>query len=408
MIKNKLTDNVSIVFLVYWVTLVIWQNINPEASGTTVDTAVKMILLGIMIVYFSFHRRENLNYFVAFCVFTLSMLISFIPEDSFAIRSLLNYFFPVLFVFLTIILGGKHEINKSQLKVFLNGVVAVSLYTALYTVVFMQGDVIDALTAGSAYGHELTSFFVSNHEYALYMMAGIVSAIILIEINKSKNVLLNLWYAICIALFMFNLILTFSRTYLFATIAVIGIYAFINRKSKLSKFLIFAAIAIGVLIITVPSLSKYVYEIILKSNTDSGRNELTELAWKKFDDGSIFEKLWGHGISSMQDFFEDKTNLASVHNAYLQILLYFGGIGLFVLLAFVASHIFSAIKIIKKEKFLGAIYTALVVGALLAMVAQTVTIFTSAIDSFFLTVFAIIVPKYVINSINAGTFENDK
>ena len=405
---KKLTDNVSIVFLFYWVVLVAWQNINPEAIGTMTDTLVKFVLLGIMVLYFATHRCENLRGIVFFGIFILNMLISFIPEDSFAVRSLLNYFFPVLFVFLTIILGGKHEINKSQLKVFLNGVVAVSLYTALYTVIFMQSDIIKALNAGNAYGNELSSFFVSNHEYALYMMAGIVSAIILIEINKSKNVLLNLWYAICIALFMFNLILTFSRTYLFATIAIIGIYAFINRKSKLSKLLIFAAIAIGVLIITVPSLSKYVYEIILKSNTDAGRNELTELAWKTFDDGSIFEKLWGHGISSMQDFFESKTTHASIHNAYLQILLYFGGIGLFVLLAFVASHIFSAIKIIKKEKFLGAIYTALVVGALLAMVAQTVVVFTSSIDSFFLTVFAIIVPKYVINSINAGAFENDK
>lgn len=403
---KKITDNASMTFLFYWVVLVAWQNINPDATGTTADTFVKIGLLGIMVLYFLFHKKESLSGFVPFCIFTLSMLISFIPENSFAIRSLLNYFFPVLFVFLTLLLGGKHEINKSQLKMFLNGVVAVSLYTALFTMLFMRSDISRALNAGNAYGNELSSFFISNHEYALYMMAGIVSSIILVEISKSKNVLRNLWYVLCIALFMFNLILTFSRTYLFATLAVIGIYAFINRKSKLAKLLIFAAIAIGVLIITVPSLSKYVYEIILKSNTDAGRNELTELAWETFNSGSTFEKLWGHGVSSMQDFFENKTTHASIHNTYLQILLYFGGVGLFVLLAFVAFHIFSTIKIIKKEKFLGAIYIALAVGALLAMVAQTVTIFTSTIDSFFLTVFAIIVPKYVMNSINAGSFED--
>ena len=290
---KKITDNVSMIFWLYWVVLVAWQNINPDAIGTTADTLVKIGLLGIMVLYFVFHKKERFSRFVPFGVFTLNMLISFIPENSFAIRSLLNYFFPVLFVFLTLLLGGKHEINKSQLKMFLNGVVVVSLYTALFTMLFMSSDVSRALNAGNAYGNELSSFFISNHEYALYMMAGIVSAIILIEINKSKNVLLNLVYAICIALFMFNLILTFSRTYLFATLAVIGIYAFINRKSKLAKLLIFSAIAIGVLIITVPSLSKYVYEIILKSNTDAGRNELTELAWETFNKGSTFEKLWG-------------------------------------------------------------------------------------------------------------------
>lgn len=42
------------------------------------------------------------------------------------------------------------------------------------------------------------------------------------------------------------------------------------------------------------------------------------------------------------------------------------------------------------------------------MMTNTTFIFNSSIDSYFLTVFAVIVPKYARNSINVGTFEAEE
>ena len=407
MVKTqKKFPNVGIIFLLYWVVLIIWQNINPNSVGGTADTLIKTILLLILVLYSIIYARANWQPFVILLIFTMNMLISFSFDGVFSLRSLLNYFYPVVLFFLTFIVGGKHELKKSQLVFFLNGVVVVVLYTVIYSVLFLRKEILAAITATNAYGSEFSAFFISNHEYALYLMAGIISCILLLELNQSKRLMLKLYYSVCVSLFFLCLLITFSRTYLFVTLAIIFVYVVLHRKSKISKLIIGLAIVAGIIVLSVPSLKQYVFEIILKENTDSGRAALRTLAWNTYKEGSLAQKLWGSGASNVQNYFDAQTSHHSVHNAYLQVLLYYGAIGIFFLLLLVAVHWMSVVRSMKHNPSLGAIFVALPIGALLAMVVQTVTIFTSFLDSYFLTIFAFVIPKYVCNAIRASSFED--
>ena len=49
---NTRGRNVVLVFLLYWFTLVFWQNINPGSTGTTEDTFIKIALLFSLILVF--------------------------------------------------------------------------------------------------------------------------------------------------------------------------------------------------------------------------------------------------------------------------------------------------------------------------------------------------------------------
>ena len=65
------------------------------------------------------------------------------------------------------------------------------------------------------------------------------------------------------------------------------------------------------------------------------------------------------------------------------------------------------IQTIKKDKFIGTIFTGFAFACIVPMLTTTATIFTSQVDSFFLTMFMIVIPKYVRNSIASETFYND-
>lgn len=406
---SKYQNNVDIVFFIYWAVLVLWQNINPGGTGTMYDTLIKTALFGITIVYFLLHTKgNNFKYFGVFIIFAINILISFLSERYVSLRTILNYFFPVLLSFFTLIIGSKYEIRKSQLIRFLNCVIAVVLYTALYAMLFMPEYFVNALSIDSAYGNELSSFFYSNHEYALYLLSGIISCIFIIELDKGIHLFRKILYVVCGIIFGINLILTFSRTFILGAVSFFAIYLIFNRKSKFAKLIFVLVILVLLVIIFIPQANEFFIKIVLKDNNLAGRDDLSDLAVKTFNDSSLFQKLWGQGVTKMQSLFTDVTSHQSVHNAYLQILLCFGVSGLMAILLFLFTRFLNSIKIIRHNRFIGVANTAMVISCFAVMFFNTTMLFNSSVDSFFLTVFMIIVPKYVGNAILNDTFDDTR
>ncbi len=120
--------------------------------------------------------------------------------------------------------------------------------------------------------------------------------------------------------------------------------------------------------------------------------------------GSVFEKIFGHGVTEIQLHFEKHLSHDSVQNAYLQTLLYFGLIGCFAMIFFILSQVVDSVRFLKTDRFAGAFSLSLVLSAAAMMFTNTAIIFTSAIDSFFLTAFFILVPKYIRNSVQKESF----
>ena len=399
-------NNVHIVFLMYWCVLVIWQNISSATNRSGLDLAIKVVLLGMLTIYFFQHSQMVMGRAtVCFLLFVVCLAVPLFMRETFNLNILVSYLFPVLFVFLTVVLGGNFEINKKQLTTFLNVVIAVVVYMAVYAILFCTEQFTSAFALTSAYGNELTSFLVSSHEYGLYLVGGISGCIICLNFKQAESFRSKLPYIAALLLLIPNLILTFSRTSIFGMVCILLVYVVLNKKNKIKRYLIILGVIAVIVIACAPALRSFFYSVVFKENKSASRDILYAMAVDYYQDGSVTQKLWGHGIEASRNFFEQETTHGSVHNAYLQILVYFGICGLFFMVAFLLIQMYANFQLLKKNRFWGAMFAAILLMCIAVMMTNTAFIFNSSIDSYFLTIFAVVVPKYVRNSICAGTFD---
>ena len=404
--RNLNDTNIDLVFLLYWGVLVFWQNVNPGSTGSTADTLLKTCLILFLVAYYLLHTSTFSVRALAFVVlFGANMAISFLAESAITLRNILTYFFPVAFAFLSLCTGGDLEISQKKLLRFMRIIIGMVLYMALYAVVATPQKFIGAFLASGAYGNELSSFFISNHEYGTYLMAGIAACIVCIELEKDRSFWKNLLYGASLILFFVNLILTYSRTSMLATALIIAAYVALNRKSRLVKKVFAVLVTLTVAVLATPFLRNYFFRFVLKENNLAGRDDLADLAMSAFKQGTLWDQIWGRGATATSFLLREELNRISVHNAYLQILLCFGVMGLLALLVFIMTQLWSNLKLIKKNRFLGVLFVGLTFACASTMFTNTAILFSSPIDSFFLTMFTILVPRYVRKAVLAGTFD---
>ena len=391
-----------IVFFLYWAVLVIWQNIGEYTAGTTIDTVLKMILLAsLAISYFLNIQNAKIDwiYFLLLLIFIITQMTTFYLDGNFSLSIIVSYVFPSLLLFLSCVYGSNYKISKKEYVIFLNCVIVVVAYTAIYAVIFKTEQFLSAFSISSAYGNELSSFFVSNHEYGMYLIAGIVGCIVCLELKKDEPLKRKLIYLLCILLFIPNLILTYSRTSIFAMVGFLIVYIMFTGKSK-TKILFIIGVAVIVIVFALfDTFREFVLKIVLKENNLAGRDDLYKTAIEHFKNGKPIQKLFGRGIQASREYLESATSHESVHNAYLQVLLYFGILGLTFMISFIVCRAIAAIKLIKTNRFFGVLSLGLVAVCSLIMFSNTAFIFNSPIDSFFLTTFTILMPKYLENEI---------
>ncbi len=404
--KNPNDTNIDLVFLLYWGALVFWQSINPGSTGSMADTLIKTCLICFLVAYYLWHTSAfGTRALGLVALFGLNMALSFLSETSITLRSILTYFFPVAFAFLALCTGGRFQIKKQKLLRFMHIIIVMVLYMALYAIIVTPQKFIGALSASGAYGNELSSFFISNHEYGTYLMAGITACIVCIELEKDRSFLKNLLYGASLVLFCVNLILTYSRTSMLATALIVLAYVVLNRGSRFGKKVLIFLVASVVAVLTVPFLRDYFFRVVLKENNLAGRDDLASAAIEIFEGGGLVQKLWGQGATLVSSLLRDEAGHASAHNAYLETLLCFGFWGLCAMLLFMFSQLIASLKILKSQPFIGVCSIGLIFACASTMFTNTAVLFSSPIDSFFLTMFTILVPRYVRNAVLAGTFD---
>lgn len=409
MIRRKSNNRIGVahIFWFYWAVLVAWQNLNPQTARSGGDLVLKIGLIAMLTVFcFSRARKVSVN-IVPICLFALTMLCSWLLSgDSISASNLISYSYPVLLVLLAFGIGNDFQINQKEFFFFLNGVILVTLYAALYAIFFQTDYFRMALSRNAAYGYELSSFFYSSHEYGMYLVYSIIACLICMETDMKKGVKKKLLYVAAIIVFLLNLVLTFSRTSLLALAVFAAAYCFVGKWSKLRKWALTAGGCAIVAVIFSEKLQNFIRLVLFKKQNGLGeRGDLYRLAVNLFWDGPPIKKMFGHGVE-IQQFFRGALGHKDVHNAYLQVLLYFGLIGLAFLLGIFLSQLRANIRLYRYSRFYSVMFSAFLFSALAMMLTNTAIIFTSPIDSFFLTVFVVLVPKYVRNAIRAGTFEN--
>lgn len=400
--------SVSFMLFLYWMILVIWQNVN-EAGNTlsTFDTALKVGLILYLVVYFLSHANKISSKILAVLGFAIMLLITFFLEQSIDLRTIINYAFPVLFAMVVYVFGDDFKINKAHLIAFFNCVIILVSYTAIYAVIFCTDQFINAFSITNAYGNELTSFFLSSHEYGMYLSFAIIGCLLCLRFKSREAIGAKILYILALILLVPNLILTYSRTSIYATVIALVLLVLFDGNKKFKRCFFGIAILAILLILIIPTLRDFVFEIVMKGNNDAGRNELYQSALDYYRDGTAFEKIFGRGFDRTSTFFKTFTEHNSAHNAYIQVLISCGGLGLLVMIIFLICQFYLNVKLIRQNRFMGAIFIAMLLSASAMMFTNTAIIFRSPIDSYFLTVLAIVVPKFVRNAINSGEFDKE-
>ena len=136
----------------------------------------------------------------------------------------------------------------------------------------------------------------------------------------------------------------------------------------------------------------------------SSRLDLYNYAIEYYSDFDFIRLLFGNGIEFTRSDFEAAFEYGSVHCAYLQVLLYFGFCGLLWLVLFLLFSLVRYTKLRKNSHQWSCNFICILLWSACIMLTNTTIIFTSPIDCFFLTTFAVILPLYVSNAIKNGHF----
>ena len=407
--KGK-TPLLHYVLMIYWLTLLVWQNLGAGTTGNrgSFDVLIKLFLIVVLIIYYLIHatgfRRDILMTMMALMVIYGYTKLSGRPDLSL----ILYYFFPLLFMLMIYGCGWKFELRRYQLVKMCNLLVIVVAYIAVYALIFCFDQFKNAFTITNAYGNELKSFLLSSHEYGMYLAFGIMGAILCMEFDLNCTKVKRAWYIVAIVLFAVNLLLTFSRTSILGLAVMFLCYVLLFAKKKVRNWIIALVVVLVSTFLLVPTLREFFWEIVMKGNNDAGRESLATMALDIYRIGNAEKRLVGTDYNIVRGILSTGKKLGSFHNAYLQMLVANGLIGVVTLVSVSVvtfRDIYNTIKMNTPWSRLPKFFIAFNCSAIVFMFFNTACLFASSIDSYFLTLFVAIVPKYVNKSIREGTFD---
>lgn len=397
--------SICFVFFLYWFVLVVWQNIGGAELRSAADTIIKLVLLLYLCwSFFSRSRVVSQNSLVIILLFAGTQLITLFTRETISFYILVTYCFTILFVFMTYGVGRHFEITQRELIQLFYCIIAVVLYTVLYTVIAEPEQYRNAFTSTTGYGSEFHAFFASNHEFAMYCFFGTAAAVLLVDMDHRLGGFGRVLLLAIATVFLLHIVLSFSRVTMICAVGFLLTYVILNKRSLCKKW-VYLLVILGIIayLLSEP-LQTFLYEVAFKAGNVSSREILMEKALAYYRGGSLFQQLFGFGITESRAHITEEATFGSVHNGYMQVLLYYGVTGLLWMAAILISQLVAGIKFLRKDKLIAAISIALTLVAAANMVTSTQLIFTSPIDCFFITAMFIVVPKYMRNAADNNRF----
>lgn len=411
-IQQRKGKNAYIMLFLYWLILLIWQNIRTVENRDGIDTVIKAGLIIFLTIYFYVCSRSiKSSVLLVFLFYLLVYSFTKLTSNHFDMSDALYYYFPLLMFLVTLGLGGNSTINKSDLIRLSYMLTFAVLYIVMYSLIFQSEKYVQALQVTNAYGNELSSFLASSHEFGYYLSFALMAAILCLDMDKKMNPLRKTYLIIVIVLFSASLILTFSRTAIVAFIAMLSWYVLSSGKRKLKKTLFGVAFTVVLLILIIKPLREYFALVVFKDNNDAGRDDLANSGLLIFKNAPLGRALFGYDRHTIELFLKRRFLHSNFHNAFIQTLTCNGLVGLFFTIGcfiFEGIHITQTLKAAPEWKKLMNLFYSFMLALIITMMFQTNSLFASSIDSFFLTFFGFLLPIYVGNAIRQGVFDTDE
>ena len=378
----------------YWSVIILWQWLRPVANRSLADVLVKVGMFLILLIYAQKHENKHRanNWLLWLSLFLGTQVVTIIFDTGGrTLGSIISNVFIFVQIIVFLVLISDDIIYECEIEKFCQFLIVVVLFMALYNMVFSSANFLQAFSSGGgSYGSECKSILYSNHEFGIYLATGIIVAFWMALRGKIKY-----WQMLAInAVLGANLISTYSRTAILGCVTAVFVLLFFYKKSVFFVTLAIFAAVVAIIYIN-PTTRAIIFDKILKGTFENGqimddnRSTMYQGEWEVFKSAGVFKQFFGFGYAGREQF--------EGHNGYLQILLT-GGVFMFVFfIGIIVLGMKYAIKTVQINRSLGSLMLGFLVFALLYMVAQTAILFYSTMDSFFITMTAILIPKYVYN-----------
>jgi len=393
-LKDLKKTTVTNVMFYYWLVIILWQTFRPVGNRSIVDIGVKVAALVFLLFYGVRHMnsRPSGNFGAFFAFFVISQVFTLLFDTrNIGMGQAINVVFIFFQIILFFMLLGDSQTSEKDLEIFSRLLIAIVIIMCVYNMIF-HWDRFSKLFSGggSAYGNECKSFLYSNHEFGIYISAGII---VLNWINMSGRRKLKFNF-IFYVLFILNLISTYSRTAILGGLVATFIQIFFYSRKLF--FWVFGIFIVFIIVsIFYEPLFDLIFNKVMKGSFssgkvfDNGRRELYEEEINAYINSDFLKMLFGYGYEGVNQF--------GGHDAYLRILLT-GGILMFInFVVVIIFGFYNAFICFKFNKSVGACLVGFIVFSLLYMLAQTPILFYSTMDSYFLTLITIVIPMYMKN-----------
>lgn len=382
--------------------LVLYYFLEHKKNGLTFDKVLLpgFIISGLLLVWTVF-RQGTRTFQTADGTDTLTF--SFTLSDRFL--AALAIFVWLAVTYALVFVYNRYRLNKESYrwvaKVYL---IAVGLMCLID--IFIEIDKIVAIFQGTYQGGGLEFFLGNANVWSLLIFAGILTTVLL----SYKHFKLY-YYIPMMALFTFN-ILTTCATTIYISSVVIVIYSLFeifsnnkdNKKQRYINLLIFVGsiattIAIFAILINtkVPmfyNLWAFVENSIFHKDflTMTGRVDIWNKVWKLLS-GNPLDLIFGLGHKTSSVIFKEYMGgLRTAHNAFMEVVLRYGLVGLTIYVGVYGLTVYCLLRhILKKNYRFAAIYGLCFASIFAHSITESTTLFTPNVGGLYFS-FVFVLP----------------
>lgn len=373
------------IFLNFFTLISLNYNIKTsKAAGT--DVLVPAFGIGFIILFFFYIKKIEISktmiiqFILLMAITVMWSVVQCINVISgnyylFDIFNIACKFVNVLFLFVLLI---NIDLNEKYIYKFMKCLIFMGIVACVWNFALYFKDILATLKIISIDTKIYTpkSFFAQKNQFAYFLFPCIISSVILLV--RNKNVKFKVLYSLCILLFLFNIVLSASRTGLVVSVLFLGLYLLFNDRMKIKQKVILIAVLGVIGTIGIIGLYKYNPELLLNKlvradsvKTLTGRTKIWNVALETANEnpGTV---MFGAGrFKGVEAINAKKLPFTQFHNTYIE---FFVSGGIIELIYFISIYIFVFVKILKSNKLNKSykiIYTCMYVSYFIYMFAES-------------------------------------
>lgn len=364
-----------------------------------------VILIGYYYKKVRIKKEMSYNFLILLGITAISLIIQVINffNHELKILDLANIICKFINIFLLYILIMGVNVEEKYINNFMKAIVLMGIIACIQNIILYYDDILGHFglieKAGALY--PCKSFFPQKNPFAFFLYVSIISTILLLQ--KDSKIIYKIFLCSVLMLFLFNLILTFSRTGTAITILFIGLYFLATNKiSKKAKFVVIL-LGVAAAIIVVCLLDQYNPDLLQKLlrlesiKNFTGRTEFWDLSKEMLSESPI-NMLFGVGRFKAATLIE-KYGVTQFHNTYVEFLVSGGIVELIYCMSF---YIIVLIKIIKSkmDRKYKSIYIPMILTFFMYMLFESLGRFSIGWSDTICMIFFITIPLLHSNSSN--------